>query len=97
MFLKRGHFGGIHDNRGGKGREAFEKQFCEKRAFVVLGLTNTGLKKWIILDDVFQSDLWIRVYKDGSAQDAVKHGGSGVYVEYPDGTTEIICVPLRKH
>ena len=33
------------------------------------------------------SENWIRVYTDGSAEEAVSNGGAGVYIEWPDGTT----------
>ncbi|XP_076439160.1 uncharacterized protein LOC143278033 [Babylonia areolata] len=32
-------------------------------------------------------DTWARAYTDGSAEEAVKNGGSGVYVTFPDGKT----------
>lgn len=39
------------------------------------------------------------VYKSeyGSAKDDVKNGGSGVYLEYPDGTSDTICMSSAKH
>ena len=32
------------------------------------------------------SKLWCHVYTDGSAKDATRNGGSGVYIKYPDTT-----------
>ena len=32
------------------------------------------------LDEAYPNELWTRVYTDGSAQNAVRNGGSGVYV-----------------
>ena len=36
---------------------------------------------------------WIRVYTDGSATEAVRNGGGGVYIEWPDGTSESHAIP----
>ena len=34
----------------------------------------------------YPSELWIRVYADGSAEEAVRNGGGGVLIEWLDGT-----------
>ena len=34
----------------------------------------------------YPSELWIRVYTDGSAEGAVRNGGGGVFIEWLDGT-----------
>ncbi|XP_076466233.1 uncharacterized protein LOC143297697 [Babylonia areolata] len=39
------------------------------------------------LSTKYPSDTWVRVYTDGSAEAAVKNGGSGVYIRFPDGKT----------
>lgn len=39
----------------------------------------------------------MRVYTDVSAQDFEKNEGSDAYVDYPDVTTDTICLPLGKH
>ena len=49
------------------------------------------------LDEAYPNDLWTRVYTDGSAQNAVRNGGSGVYVEYPDGTTDTTSIPTGNY
>ena len=33
----------------------------------------------------FPQNRWTRVYTDGSAENAVKNGGAGIYIKYPDG------------
>ena len=38
----------------------------------------------------FPQDRWTRVYTDGSARNAVKNGGAGIYIKYPDGQEEKI-------
>ena len=43
------------------------------------------------------SENWIRVYTDGSAEEAVSNGGAGVYIEWPDGTTLERSFPTGKH
>ncbi|GFR92108.1 ribonuclease H [Elysia marginata] len=39
------------------------------------------------LDKKYPMKEWIRIYTDGSATDAVRNGGCGVYATLPDGTT----------
>ncbi|GFR78152.1 reverse transcriptase [Elysia marginata] len=46
-----------------------------------MGLTNKHL------DRKYPTGEWIRIYTDGSATDAVRNGGGGVYATLPDGTT----------
>ena len=41
----------------------------------------------------FPSGEWIWVYTDGSATEAVRNGGGGVYIEWPDGTSESHAIP----
>jgi ribonuclease HI len=45
------------------------------------------------LNEEYPQDLWISVCTDGSAQNAIKNGGAGVYIEYRNKTTEMIRVP----
>lgn len=49
------------------------------------------------LDEKYPQDLWIRVYTDGSAQNAVKNGGAGVYIEYPNNTRDADKISTGKH
>ena len=36
---------------------------------------------------------WTHVYTDGSAEEGIKNGGSGVYIRYSDGDTTSLSVP----
>ena len=45
------------------------------------------------LDRNFPSNQWNRVYTDGSATEAVRDGGGGIYIEWIDGTTECFSIP----
>ena len=38
-----------------------------------------------ILEDKYPTQSWIRIYTDGSATNATKNGGAGIYIEYPNG------------
>ncbi|GFS14237.1 hypothetical protein ElyMa_003157700 [Elysia marginata] len=46
-----------------------------------MGFTNKHLDKKYPIKE------WIRIYTNGSATDAVRNGGGGVYATLPDGTT----------
>ena len=48
------------------------------------------------LDDEYPKDYWIRAYTDGSAQDTIKNGGAGVYIEYPNNSSETLKIPTGK-
>ena len=45
----------------------------------------------------YPSELWIRVYTDGSAEEAVRNGGGGVLIEWPDGTKTENSIPTGRH
>ena len=49
------------------------------------------------IDLNYLSENWIRVYTDGSAEEAVSNGGAGVYIESPDGATLERSFPTGKH
>ena len=49
------------------------------------------------LNENFPKEEWIRVYTDGSAENAVTNGGSGVYIEMPDGKTTESSIPTGIH
>ena len=38
------------------------------------------------IEESYPASSWIRVYTDGSAENATKNGGAGIYIEYPDST-----------
>ena len=42
------------------------------------------------LQNIYPKEEWARVYTDGSAENAVRNGGAGVYIQYPDGNEEKI-------
>ena len=41
-----------------------------------------------MLDDKYPPAVWTHIYTDGSAENAIKNGGSGVYARTPDGQTQ---------
>ena len=45
----------------------------------------------------FPSELWIRVYTDRSAEEAVRNGGGGVLIEWLDGTKMENSIPSGRH
>ena len=49
------------------------------------------------LNENFPKEEWITVYTDGSAENAVTNGGSGVYIEMPDGKTTESSIPTGIH
>ena len=48
-------------------------------------------------DERYPQDSWIRAYTDGSATDAVKDGGAGVYIRHQDGNTTSKAIPTGIH
>ena len=64
----------------------------------ILGVHNKGEqsnieRKYHTMEHInthFPQDRWTRVYTDGSAKNAVKNGGAGIYIKYPDGQDENI-------
>ena len=53
-------------------------------------LTNLTLA---LIADRFPYNVWTRVYTDGSAEEGIKSGGSGIYIRYPNGDTTSLSVP----
>ena len=47
----------------------------------------TKAKALEYLKNNYPSELWCHFYTDGSAKDATRNGGSGVYIKYPDTTS----------
>ena len=47
----------------------------------------TKAKALEYLQNNYPPELWCHVYTDGSAKDAARNGGSGVYIKYPDTTS----------
>ncbi|KAK7093388.1 hypothetical protein V1264_007152 [Littorina saxatilis] len=50
-----------------------------------------------MLEERYPQEAWIRVYTDGSATEAVKNGGAGVYVQYPSGEGQAEAIPTGLH
>jgi len=50
-----------------------------------------------MLEERYPQEAWIRVYTDGSATDAVKCGGAGVYIQYPNGEKQAEAIPTGLH
>ena len=46
-----------------------------------------------LIADRFPHTAWTHVYTDGSAEEGMKNGGSGVYIRYSDGNTTSLSVP----
>ena len=44
----------------------------------------------------YPSHTWIQVYTDGSADQAVQNGGSGIYIIYPDQAASSVSLPAGK-
>ncbi|GFS07423.1 ribonuclease H [Elysia marginata] len=49
-----------------------------------------------MLDKKYPSNYWIRAFTDGSASEAVRDGGGGVYIEWPDNSSSKISIPTGK-
>ena len=45
----------------------------------------------------YDASVWTRVYTDGSADEAIKNGGSGIFIRYPDGHTSSRSLPAGAH
>ncbi|GFS18323.1 reverse transcriptase [Elysia marginata] len=50
-----------------------------------------------MLDKKYTSNYWIRAFTDGSASEAVRDGGGGVYIEWPDNSSSKISIPTGKY
>ena len=50
-----------------------------------------------MLDERYPQESWIRVFTDGSATDAIKNGGAGVYVQCPSGQWDATSFPTGLH
>ena len=47
------------------------------------------------LEQEYPTDTWVHVYTDGSAVDATRNGGSGVFIQKPDQQTVSISLPVE--
>ena len=50
-----------------------------------------------MLEERYPEESWIQVYTDGSATDAVKCGGAGVHIQYPNGERQAEAIPTGLH
>ena len=48
------------------------------------------------LDQEYPADSWAHIYTDGSAVDAVRNGGAGVFMQFPDGRRSSKMMPTGK-
>ena len=46
-----------------------------------------------MIEDCYQEEAWTHIFTDGSASDAVKNGGAGVYIQEMDGSTRVLSEP----
>ena len=49
-----------------------------------------------MLHEDYNASQWTRVYTDGSADAAIKNGGSGIFICYPDGRTQSRALPAGR-
>ena len=49
-----------------------------------------------MLDESYNSAQWTHFFTDGSADGAIRNGGSGIFVRHPDGRTEERAIPVGK-
>ncbi|KAK7101730.1 hypothetical protein V1264_020067 [Littorina saxatilis] len=50
-----------------------------------------------MLNERYPQEAWMRVFTDGSATDAVKRGGAGVYIQHPSGEWQAEAIPTGLH
>ena len=50
-----------------------------------------------MIEDHYPPDSWIHVFTDGSATQAVKDGGAGIYIKFPDGQTQKVHCATGKY
>ena len=48
------------------------------------------------IDEQYPESSWIQVYTDGSATEAVRNGGAGVFIQYPNGQQQTADIPTGK-
>ena len=50
-----------------------------------------------MLEEKYNPSEWVQAYTDGSADGAVRNGGSGVYTRFPSNTSLSTSVPVGVH
>jgi len=49
-----------------------------------------------MIDELYPAQIWTHIYTDGSAEEAIRNGGAGVFINYPDGSSRSISLPTGK-
>ena len=62
-----------------------------------MSLQDLETKTFGFINTNYQSELGIRVYTDGSAEEAMRNGGGGVVIEWLDGTKIENSIPTGRH
>ncbi|XP_041379064.1 uncharacterized protein LOC121391536 [Gigantopelta aegis] len=47
-----------------------------------------------MIHERYSKSTWIYAFTDGSAENAIRNGGSGAYISYPDGSSVSISTPV---
>ena len=50
-----------------------------------------------MLKEKYPPDYWIRAFTNGSASEAIRDEGGGIYIEWPDNTSSSISIPTGKY
>ena len=50
-----------------------------------------------MLKEKYPPDHWMRAFTDGSASEATRDGGGGIYIEWPVNTSSSISIPTGKY
>jgi len=50
-----------------------------------------------LINNSYPLSNWTHVYTDGSAEEAVKNGGAGIYINYPGGEQERISLAINNY
>ena len=77
-------------------QKSFPKIWTEIPGLAAKGKQAPELQKTFILEmiqDHYLLCTWTCAFTDGSAENAVRNGGSGTYVHLPDGTTSSLSIP----
>ena len=48
-----------------------------------------------MIDEIYPAQIWTHIYSDGSAEEATKNGGAGLYIKYLDGISKK-CVQISR-
>ena len=76
-----------------KGKHPLQKTHCELNINRDKSKMRNKDEAMLMLDSLYPKTEWVRVYTDGSVRGTMRRGGSGVYVEWIDGTTTQKSLP----